>query len=114
RPALQQYRRLRLTINGVIYYSEVVSSALSSGNTNVTILDSILTNKLTLVEYSIAPALGAPDTLFSPTDLNQRIATVIVEAGAISSLTDDDTFGMVESGGLKSLTWLSLRTFIQG
>jgi len=49
---MTQYRRVRCTVNGSYVYSEVMSSAYVGGFTTVNLLDAVLTNQLTLVEYA--------------------------------------------------------------
>ncbi len=71
------YRRVRVTNSGVISYSEVVSAVYSGGNTVVTILDSILTTGLTLVEHSFLTPYGATASTLSTPQFNASIAAEV-------------------------------------
>ena len=75
-------RRLRLTIGGVYYYSDIVASVYGGGTTTVTIMNAVLTNDLTLVEYSAITPYSDPTCSLSLANL-QSIITI--QTAAISA-----------------------------
>lgn len=80
---MTQGRRLRLTINGSFVYTEVVSSSFVSGDTVVTVLGSVLTNQLTLVEYSSITPYGQADCPLSLSQLQSIIDTQVAALTAV-------------------------------
>lgn len=67
-------RRVKVVLAGGTYYSEVSSSSYGGGNTTVTLADSLLTNPLTSVFYSIATP-GATGSLSARSVCGYPVAT---------------------------------------